>query len=262
MIEAGTGQHIGDRAEQQDRAMLFASPKVPGYMMAIVADGMGGKSGGALAAEQVIRTAVQLFSECGQDDDLKKIIENIILEAHIIIQLSGMSAEKEPHSTIVILIITPHNRAVWAHVGDSRLYRFKGSNLIERTIDHSYVEKLVAENKITAEEAKVHSLSNILVNVLGSSSTDPYITFGEYDDLKPNDSFLLCSDGLWHYFSDRELGAVTSSNTPRIGSEMLIKKARERARGRGDNCTITIVKVVKPPKVDKGYTVEKMRRAI
>ncbi len=261
-IEAGTGQHIGDRNEQQDRAGLFAAPKAPGYMMAVVADGMGGKSGGALAAEQVIRTAKQLFEEFGPDDDVVKVIKNIIHESHTIIQLSGISAEKEPHSTIVILVITPHNRAVWAHVGDSRLYRFSGPNLIERTIDHSYVEKLVSENKITAEEAKSHTLSNILVNVLGSSATEPYITVNEYDDLKPTDSFLLCSDGLWHYFTDRELGAVISANTPRNGSEMLINKARERSGGRGDNCTIAVIKLVKPPKVEKGYKVEKMRRAV
>jgi len=261
-IEAGTGQHLGDRKEQQDRAALFAAPKAPGYMMAVLADGMGGKSGGALAAEQVIRSEQQLFEEFGSEDDVSAIIEKIVRESHTVIQLSGISAEKEPHSTIVILIITPDNRAVWGHVGDSRLYRFAGANMIERTIDHSYVEKLVSENKITADEAKTHTLSNILVNVLGSSSAEPFITINEYSDLKPNDSFLLCSDGLWHYFTDRELGAVISANSPRVAAEMLINKARERAHGRGDNCTMAIVKLAKPPKVEKNYKIEKMRRAI
>ena len=261
-IDAGTGHHIGDRKEQQDRALLFAAPKAPGHMMAVLADGMGGKSGGALAAEQVVRSAQQLFEEFGPDDNVITLLENIVREAHTVIQLTGISAEKEPHSTVIILIITPNNRAVWAHVGDSRLYRFTGSTLIERTIDHSYVEKLVSENKITAEEAKNHSLSNILVNVLGSSSAEPFITVNECNDLKPDDSFLLCSDGLWHYFSDRELGAVIAANTPRVAAEMLINKARERAQGRGDNCTLAIVKVSKPPKVEKNYKIEKMRRAV
>lgn len=242
--------------------MLLAAPKAPGYMMAVLADGMGGKSGGALAAEQVVRSAQQLFEEFGSDDDVATIIEKIVRESHTVIQLSGISAEKEPHSTVVILIITPTGRAVWGHVGDSRLYRFSGANLITRTIDHSYVEKLISENKITAEEAKNHSLSNILVNVLGSSAAEPFITITECDDLKPNDSFLLCSDGLWHYFTDRELGAVVASNTPRTAAEMLINKARERAHGRGDNCTLAIVKLAKPPKVEKTYKIEKMRRAV
>jgi len=242
--------------------MLLAAPKAPGFMMAVLADGMGGKSGGALAAEQVVRTAKQLFDEFGSDDDVIKIMETIVRESHTVIQLSGISAEKEPHSTVVILIITPAGRAVWAHVGDSRLYRFSGPNLIERTIDHSYVEKLISEKKITPEEAKNHTLSNILVNVLGSSSAEPFITISECNELKPSDSFLLCSDGLWHYFTDRELGAVIAANTPRVAAEMLINKARERSHGRGDNCTMAIVKLGKPPKVEKTYKIEKMRRAI
>lgn len=261
-IEAGTGQHLGDRKEQQDRVMLFAAPRAPGFMMAVLADGMGGKSGGALAAEQVIRTAQQTFDHFGIDDDVQALIENIVRESHTVIQLSGISAEKEPHSTIVVLVITPDGRAIWGHVGDSRLYRFAGPNIVERTIDHSYVERLVSENKITAEEAKSHTLSNILVNVLGSSSADPFITINEYTGLKAHDSFLLCSDGLWHYFTDRELGAVIAANTPRVASEMLINKARERAHGKGDNCTLAIVKLNKLPKVEKTYKVEKMRRAI
>lgn len=261
-IEAGTGQHLGDRKEQQDRTALLAAPKAPGYMMAILADGMGGKSGGALAAEQVIRSAQQLFEEFGSDDNVTAMIEKIVRESHTVIRLSGVSTEKDPHSTIVILIITPNNRAVWAHVGDSRLYRFSGATMIERTIDHSYVEKLVSENKIATEAAKTHTLSNILVNVLGSSSAEPFITIDEYNDLKPDDSFLLCSDGLWHYFTDRELGAVISTNTPRVAAEMLINKARARAQGHGDNCTMAIVKLTKLPTVDKNYKIEKMRRAI
>lgn len=261
-IEAGTGQHIGDRKEQQDRTLLLAAPKAPGYMMAVLADGMGGKSGGALAAEQVIRSAQHLFDEFGPDDDVASLLEKIVREAHTVIQLSGISSEKEPHSTVIVLVITPHKRAVWAHVGDSRLYRFSGANLIERTIDHSYVEKLVTENRITADEAKNHTLANILVNVLGSTTAEPIITVNEFDDLRPGDAFLLCSDGLWHHFTDRELGTVIAVNTPRMAAEILITKARERAQGRGDNCTLAIIKLAKPPVVEKTYTIEEMHLTI
>ncbi|MCH8618619.1 protein phosphatase 2C domain-containing protein [Undibacterium sp. TS12] len=261
-IEAGTGQHIGDRQEQQDRAALFAAPHAPGYVMAIVADGMGGKSGGALAAEQVVRTAKQLFDEFYPGNDVRNLLENIVAEAHTVIKLSGVSSEKEPHSTYVALVITPKQEAIWAYVGDSRLYRFTGPNFSERTKDHSYVEKLVDEGKISAEEAKTHRLSNILVNVLGSSSAAPYVSFGEHSPLKANDSFLLCSDGLWHYFEDHELSAAVAANSPRQASEFLIRKARDRANGRGDNCTFAIVKLVDPPVEAKTYTVQKMRRAV
>lgn len=261
-IEAGTGQYLGDRKEQQDRTILMAAPMAPGYMMAVLADGMGGKSGGTLAAEQVIRSARQLFEEFSPDDDVASLLKNIIHEAHTVIQLSGLSAEKEPHSTVVILVITPHQRAVWAHVGDSRLYRFSGPNLIERTRDHSYVEKLVTDKKIAAEEAKNHPLSNILINVLGSNTLTLHISINEFRELRPGDAFLLCSDGLWHYFTDGELGAIIAANTPREAAETLVNKAKDRAQGRGDNCTMAIIKLGKVTRPEKTYTIEKMVRAI
>jgi PPM family protein phosphatase len=263
-IEAGTGQHIGDRNEQQDRTAIFAAPKAPGYMMAVLADGMGGMSGGALAAEQVIRTARQVFEQFSPlTDDVETMLDTIGHEAHLIINLSGLSSEKQPHSTMVVLVLTPERRAIWAHVGDSRLYRFDGPNLAQRTIDHSYVEKLVGEGKLAREEAGNHRLSNLLVNVLGTTTSDLHVTIGRHDGLKPGDAFLLCSDGLWHYFEPGELGAAIAMNTPREAAEMLIKKARERAIGtHADNCSLAIVKLLPPIKQTRDYKAEKMRRAV
>jgi serine/threonine protein phosphatase PrpC len=263
-IEAGTGQHIGDRLEQQDRAALFAAPRAPGYMMAVIADGMGGMSGGTLAAEQVIRTAKQAFDVFSpKTDDVTAMLTSIANDAHTIIKLTAISSEKQPHSTVVLLVITPDRSAIWAHVGDSRLYRFDGPNCAERTVDHSYVESLVTEGKLAREEAQSHHLANVLVSALGSSSNEPQVTVRRYDGLKAGDAFLLCTDGFWHYFSDVELGAAIAMNSPRHASEMLIKKARERAAGSSaDNCTLAIVKLVAPPKEEKNYTVGKMRRAV
>ncbi|MBR7745390.1 PP2C family protein-serine/threonine phosphatase [Undibacterium baiyunense] len=260
-IEAGTAQHIGDRKEQQDRVALFAAPHAPGHMMAVVADGMGGKSGGAIAAEQVIRSAKMLFDEFFPGNDIRKMLEAIVHEAHTVIKLSAVSSEKEPHSTFVAVVISPQ-KAVWAHVGDSRMYRFDGPNFAERTRDHSYVERLVDEGSITEEEAKTHKMSNVLVNVLGSKNAIPYVSFGEKDNLTAGDSFLLCSDGLWHYFADIELSVAVGASTPRQASELLIKKARDRANSQGDNVSFAIVKLVPPPVEQKTYVAEKMTRAI
>jgi serine/threonine protein phosphatase PrpC len=233
-------------------------------MMAIVADGMGGMSGGSLAAEQAIRSAEQAFDQFSpQTDDVEHMLKTIASDAHTIIKLTALSSEKEPHSTMVILVLTPDKTAYWAHVGDSRLYRFSGPNCAERTVDHSYVEQLVREGKLTREAAQSHQLSNVLINALGTRDTEPAVVVRRYDGLKAGDAFLLCTDGLWHYFSDAELGAAIAMNTPRRASEMLINKARERAAGlSADNCTLAIVKLVAPPKEEKNYTVKKMRRAV
>jgi len=263
-IEGGTGQYLGDRNEQQDRATLFSAPRAPGYMMAVVADGMGGLSGGALAAEQVISTAKQAFDLFSpQTDDVEKMLAAIVQDAHTIIKLTAFAAEKQPHSTIVILVLTPERTAIWAHVGDSRLYRFSGPNCAERTVDHSYVERLVREGRMPREEAQNHQLANVLVSAIGSSDREPELTIGRYSDLKIGDAFLLCTDGLWHYFSDLELGAAIAMNSPRQAAEMLINKARERATGgSADNCTLAIVKLVAPQVEAKNYTAQKIRRAV
>lgn len=263
-IEAGTGQHIGDREEQQDRTALFAAPKAPGYMLAVVADGMGGLSGGALAAEQVINTAQQIFEQFSPlTDTVEGILHSIAQEADTVIKLSAISSDKKPHSTIVLLIITPQNTAIWAHAGDSRLYYFDGPNCSKRTTDHSYLEQLKAENKLDAQKAKDPLLANLLVSVLGSSSNNFTLSINRREGLKAGDSFLLCTDGLWQYFTDAELGAAIAMNSSRKACEMLISKARERkANSKADNCTLAIIKLVKPAKEVKDYTVKKMRRAI
>jgi len=263
-IEAGTAQHIGDREEQQDRVALIVAPKSPGYVMAVLADGMGGRSGGSIAAEQVIRTAKQNFETFSPlTDTVEAILEMIARESHTLIKLSQIASKKEPHSTYVALVLTPEGSAVWAHVGDSRMYRFAGPNCAERTTDHSYVEQLINEGKLAREESKNHRLSNILVNVLGIDGSELFVTIGRYDNLRVGDSFLLCSDGLWNYFEDQELGAAIAMNAPRQASELLIKKARERAVGTAaDNCSMAIIKLVTQPEEVKDYTAQKMRRAV
>lgn len=263
-IEAGTAQHIGNRSEQQDRVALYTAPKAPGYVMAVLADGMGGLSGGAMAAEQVLRTARQAFDLFSPlTDAVPPMLEAIARDAHTLIKLSAFSSEKNPHSTMVVLVLTPEREAFWAHVGDSRLYRFSGPNCAERTVDHSYVELLVRQGKLARKDVTKHPMSNVLVSALGSHDSEPSLSSGRYAGLKPGDAFLLCSDGLWHYFEDIELGAALAMNTPRQAAEMLITKTRERAAGdSADNCTLAIVKLSASETQDKNYSVGKMRRAV
>jgi len=241
-IEAGTGQHIGDRAEQQDRLLIIPSKKEPGVVLAVVADGMGGHTGGAMAAQQVVSTAQQIFENySSKDESPQKLLTSIVHESHLIITLSSYTSEQEPHSTVVAMLLQK-DRADWAYVGDSRLYHFRGQPLIQRTIDHSYVEQLFKEGKITAAEKETHPNKNILVHCLGGQNP-PLIDFGHTDKLEPNDCFILCSDGLWAYFTEIELGAILSSCAPRVASEQLIALARERGAGHGDNVSLAIIKL-------------------
>lgn len=264
-IEAGAAQHIGNRAQQQDRTGIFTSKIATGYVLAVLADGGGGAEtvGGKIAAEQVMHTCKQLFEAYNPERvKLHELLQNIVTEAHTMIKLNGMSSKTEPHSTLVVLIMTPNGDAIWAHIGDSRLYRFHGKQLQEKTTDQAYIEHLTADGKITREAAKNHRRSQLLMNALGTHIREPYLTIGEHRQLQAGDAFLLCSDGLWHYFADEELAAVLALKTPKQASEMLIEKAQERAKGKGDNCSMVIVKLVKPPPQDPGYRVEKLTRAV
>jgi serine/threonine protein phosphatase PrpC len=263
-LEAGTAQHIGNRPQQNDRAALFTGARAPGYVLAVLADGL---AGGATASEQVLHTAKQLFDEFKPGDApgierVADLLREIVHETHLVIKMNGVAAQTEPHCTFAGLVITPAGQAVWAHVGDSRIYRFEHGECKMRTSDASYIDHLMDTDKLPAESARHHRHSKLLVNVLGNGRKEPFVAIGSHDKLAAGDTFLLCSDGLWHFFTDAELGAATSKNTPRQASEMLINKAGERAQGKGGNCTMAIVKLVEPPQDKPNYTVQEMGRAV
>ena len=242
-IDACVAQHQGDRAEQQDRVALIPHPKGGGVALAVVADGMGGHTGGVLAAQQVIHTSrnnLEQFS--ARDEDPRDMLEASIKEAHILIKASRFINEKDPHSTAVMLLLQP-GKVSWAHCGDSRMYRYHGKQLVFRTTDHSYVEQLLARGRVTPEQAAVHPKRNILITSLGGQET-PKIDYGVAENLQGGDSFLLCSDGLWGYFSDAELGEVLFAHSAREACDILITRARQRARGEGDNVSIVVLKLV------------------
>ena len=241
-LTASTGIHKGDRDYQQDQIALLKHPRINGCILAIVADGMGGRSGGRKASDQVMMTARQLFERFAPEtDDAASMLRQLVLESHMVIKLTAISAEQEPHSTLVAFLIHPSGECHWAHSGDSRIYHFHGKRLVKRTKDHSYVQTLVDQGEITEEQAKTHPKSNLLIACQGTEQ-DPIFSSHHIAQLQPGDSLLACSDGLWHYFTEQELGLALDSLSPREASEYLIDKARVRAQGGGDNVSLAIVK--------------------
>lgn len=242
-ITASTGLHKGDRAYQQDQVMILTHPRVSGCALALVADGMGGKSGGRTASDQVVMTARQVFDRfTPATDDPPEMLRQLVVEAHLMIKLTAITAEEEPHSTLAAYLLMPDRTAYTVHAGDSRIYHFRGSELLRRSIDHSYVQRLIDEGKITEEQANTHPQANLLTGCLGTQ-TDPPIAVAMLDRLEVGDALLACSDGLWHYLTPKELGAIVSALSPRDAGEMLIGKARQRARGMGDNLSLALVRI-------------------
>ncbi len=245
-IETCVARHLGDREEQQDRVSLFPHPERPGMMMAVLADGMGGHSGGSMAAEQVIIKARQNFEAYKPNSETpRELLSSIINEAHLVIRLTRFTTEKDPHSTAVILMLQP-GRVDWVHCGDSRLYHFRGDRTVDRSLDHSLVGELQRKGRLTEEAALNHPQRNVLLSCLGSER-EPRADFGKLEPLNVGNNFLLCSDGLWAYFSDDELAATISMFSAREAASRLIALARERAGGFGDNISLSIIKLVEAP---------------
>jgi serine/threonine protein phosphatase PrpC len=246
-VNACVATHIGDRHDQQDRVAIITSPRNPGAMLAIVADGMGGRTGGRQAADQVISTAENLFGDMSEHDStFRDMLLHLAAEAHTVIRLSAISSEKEPHSTLCALVIKKQY-AIWAHAGDSRLYFFRDGKLVHRTEDHTYAQQLREEGRHEDADIATQRYKNILVSALGINKK-PKVEIGEEHGLDVGDVFMLASDGLWAYFEDAELGDALTSMSPREASEQLISHARERADGRGDNLSLAIVKLEPAPK--------------
>jgi len=242
-ISASTGLHRGDRAYQQDQVVVMPHARARGCAMAIVADGMGGKSGGRKAADQVMLTARQIFERyVPSTDESGALLQQVVMESHLMIKLTAITSEEEPHSTLAAFIVNPNLSCDIAHAGDSRVYHFRGAELVRRTIDHSFVQRLVDEGRLTETEALTHPQSNLLTGCLGTQQ-DPPRSITHIERLEFGDSLLACTDGLWHYFTPKELGAIVHGLLPREASEMLVNKARQRARGGGDNLSLALMRI-------------------
>jgi serine/threonine protein phosphatase PrpC len=242
-LDSCVAQHIGDRKEQQDRAAVFPHSRHKGMLMAVLADGMGGHSGGAMAAEQVVHKARENFESFAPAvESPHELLRSVVEESHVVIKLTRFTSEQDPHSTACVLLMNG-GRADWAHCGDSRIYHFRDDKLVSCSKDHSLVGELMRQGRLDEEGAKTHPQRNLLLHCLGAQK-EPVIDFGGTDTLSDGDTFVICSDGLWAYFSDEEMGGVLSVYSAREAAEVFIKRARERGRPTGDNVSLIIIKLV------------------
>ena len=130
--------------------------------------------------------------------------------------------------------------ALVANVGDSRGYLFRANTLHQITKDHSLVAKMVEQNRITKEEARVHPHSNILLRTVGTDKNIPIDIFRV--ELQKDDVILLCSDGLWGEVEDEKLQQTMQQNPDLNKACRALLRASHLGGGR-DNCTIILVRV-------------------
>ena len=208
----------------------------------ILADGMGGYTGGEIASKLATLSVKEYINK--EFDLIKKDAESIIdlikraiEKANKDIYIEGQQKEelKQMGTTLEVCLIY-NNRIYIGHIGDSRIYRIRNQKINKITMDHSYVEQLVQEGKITAEEAKNHPKKNMLIKALGCSlEVEPDIFEEEF--LK-QDIILMCTDGLSNMLDENEIYDIINENIETAGTK-LINIANKR--GGHDNISVVII---------------------
>ncbi len=190
-------EHIGGRREQQDRCLARSSSDQKRCWL-IVADGMGGHSGGAMAAQAIIDTGLQLWNASNEGlliNEPAAFLWQFFHTAQQNINLIAQRQHLDPHSTCVAAFLTEQD-AWFAHLGDSRLYHFRQQKFFRRTKDHSFVQMLVDLGKVKEEDMASHRDQNSLYQGLGGENKELELEI-QHARLQQGDSFLLCSDGFW-----------------------------------------------------------------
>ena len=235
IYETACHSAIGTRDEQQDRVEVLARD---GAWLLVLADGMGGHDGGALAAQVVVDTARERFDKV-EPREPKDLLIVMAESAHERINAIGAERGIKPHSTCVLLYLNDAG-ATWAHVGDSRLYRFDDARLIGRTVDHSVVELMRLQGRITEDEMKTHPDQNRLYEALGGNQ-HPEIETG-FAAASERDGFLLASDGLWENVGEPELAAVLRARELSTALRTLVERAKAKGGADCDNISVAVAR--------------------
>ena len=230
-IEIATYTDIGARDEQQDRVAVLANEEAH---LLVVADGMGGHEQGALASQAVVDAASRIFTT-HDGKDATRLLTEIVADAHRRISECERQVVGSPGSTCVLLHIA-NGKATWAHVGDSRLYRFKDGHMVERTLDHSIVELLRMEGRITEDEMGIHRDQSRLYEAIGGAD-DPNPDFRS-EAVGSGDGFILVTDGIWGHATEAQIEAVLAAVDLDAALYKLVISAKATAAEECDNLSV------------------------
>jgi serine/threonine protein phosphatase PrpC len=234
-IDAGATSDVGqlrtgneDSFLVDDRLELYA-----------VADGMGGHNAGEVASATALE-ALRAAVASGQALDAAIVRANaaVFEKAATDRSMSGMG------TTLTAVVILGESTLLVGHVGDSRAYRIRDGMLEQLTEDHSLVEELVREGRLSPEEAEVHPQRSIITRALG---IDPEVDVDLYTlEAHTGDRILLCSDGLTTMLRDDVVLQVAELETdPRLAADRLVDAANDA--GGEDNITVLIIDVLEAP---------------
>ncbi len=202
----------GTRPYNQDRLAYSYSKDA---LLLVLADGMGGRQHGDVAAHLAVKTLTDAFQRLAVPtlSSPAKFLTQNIQQVHDMIANNAQTQHllEKPGTTIVAAIIQ-RGTLYFAHVGDSRLYHFRDGQLLFRTEDHSIVQSLYSRGIIQLEDMAQHPYRNRIYNCLGGDQP-PRIDLSDKHELREGDTILLCSDGVWGGLDEQKIKQILHTNT-------------------------------------------------
>lgn len=235
---------VGRQRERNEDSYDVRERGAAGHLL-VVCDGMGGHGGGDVASQIAVDTIVSELPAAPLAEPPAAIYQ--ALRTANVNVLDAARTGRDPAMGTTAVVAWIEGRSCWVGwVGDSRLYHYRGGVEIDRTVDHTRVQKMVELGILTPEAAKVHPDAHILTQAIGG---------GEEVDIKPSawnepleladgDVLLLCSDGLYDLVDDDEIYGVIAGHPYERATERLIVLANDR--GGVDNITVVICVVGQP----------------
>ena len=229
VYKCGHGTHVGNvRTDNEDN---YAVNVEVGFC--VLADGMGGHEAGEIASQIVVDSV-------SADINKGKLMADALVNAHRTVQKAGSNGKgrKAMGSTAVAIKFNTEKYEI-AWVGDSRAYCWDGETLIQLSQDHSLVQRMIDDGKITAAKASNHPKRNYLTQSLGMSEVHTMNVGHVQGNLYPHYQFLLCSDGLTDEVTDAEIAEIFKLEvSEQEKADMLIKRAVDN--GGSDNVTVIL----------------------
>lgn len=242
MIKAFATSDVG-RAREINEDYFSISYQDDPIQLFIVADGMGGYNGGEIASNLAVTTAKEYIvsnykASLESKEKLLELVKSASQYANMIVYEKAQAEEElRKMGTTLDICLIYQNRAFISHIGDSRIYRKRKEFFRKLTKDHSYVQQLLDEGKITKEESVTHPEKNMLMKAIGCTS------FIEPDAMIKGfikgDVILMCSDGLTNMVSEEELVQIINDN-PTDATKLMIQQANDK--GGKDNITAVIIR--------------------
>lgn len=242
MAKAFATSDVGKAREINEDYFYISFPDDP-VQLFILADGMGGYNGGEIASKLAVTTAKNyILSNYEKSKESKETLLDLVKNSSqyanmVVYEKAKENADLSNMGTTLDVCLIYQNKAFISHIGDSRIYRMRKEFFRKLTKDHSYVQKLLDEGKITEEESKNHPKKNMLMKALGCT---PFI---EPDAMIKGfikgDILLMCSDGLTNMVSEDEIQQIIKEN-PTDSTKLLVQKANDL--GGKDNITAIIIR--------------------